>query len=144
MKALRLEPRQIEDILAGTATSLMRSATTSELNRTIALIEAESGLVRGSCKIVAVNLLLTAEDIGRQTQPSILAQVRPTEDSTAHPRSYFWRIAEARWLVPPVAYRPQPSNAAATWIDLPPAISQRIKASLAMSSEAFARTPATQ
>jgi hypothetical protein len=143
MKALRLEPRQIEDILTGTAVSLIRPATTSELNRIIALIETESGLVRGWCKIVAVNLLLTAEDIGRQTQPSVLAQVRPTEDSEARPRSYTWRIAEARWLVPPVAYRPQPSNAAATWIDLPPAISQRIKASLARSSEIFAGTSAT-
>jgi hypothetical protein len=143
MKALRLEPRQIEDILAGTATSLIRPATTSELNRTIGLIETESGLVRGSCKIVAVSLLLTAEDIGRHTQLSVLAQVRPAEDSKAHPRSYIWRIAEARSLAPPAAFRPQPSNAAATWTDLPPAISQRIKASLAKSSEIFAGTPAT-
>jgi hypothetical protein len=133
MKGLIIEGRQIEDILTGTLRSLIRPDTTSELNRTVALIQSESGVVIGSCKITSVHSVLTAEDLAGPARGVLLSSARAQEDSSAQLRYYAWRMGEAARLTAPIEHHRAQPRGQITWVDLPPAISQRIKAELALA-----------
>jgi hypothetical protein len=137
MKGLLIDKLLIESILAGTLTSIIRSNPTSWLHRTIALIESETGIVRGSCTIVAVHGPISAEDIARHVQRPMYSVERLAEASEGQACLYAWRIAEVTELGPPLARQAWPTNASAIWTDVPPGISQRIKAALALTKDAL-------
>lgn len=137
MKGLLLDKLQIESILAGTLTSIIRSSPTSWLHRTIALIESETGIVRGSCTIVAVHGPISAEDIARYVQRPMHPVEQFAEASEGEACFYAWQITEVTELSPPLARQQLPANAAPTWIDVPPGISQRIKAALVLTKDAL-------
>ena len=119
MRGLLIRSPHIERILAGEKTWELRSRRTS-LRGTIGLIRSKSGLVVGTCELVACDGPLSPGQLRRNAQRH-RAPIAALRD-LGYREVYAWVLANARPLEPPIPY--QHPSGAVIWVDLAKALTR--------------------